>query len=179
MLANFPFSGPSPQTPEGFEVRTPVAEEDNAAFSQLQDATFPLTPSMGVNNFEFSQIQNASPPMLPGMRSDDLPLPQSQNATSSLPPRTGMDDISLYQLQDVIPSWQDLMVPDESLFSQTEDPTHLFQRWTRTFDLPFFQLQDYLYPQGMSHKLFAPFSVPSFGLFLYRRFLIFIIYAVL
>lgn len=155
-LAKTTFSASSPRTPDGFEIRTPVAE-DSTVFSELQEAAPTLPHGTGTNNFPFAQLQTLSSSLQPWEGTDDFPVSQLQNATSSLPPWTETDDFRFSPLPPV----PYLTGPDDFPFIPIEDTMKLVQRWTYTQDLPFFQLEAGLHAQGTSHKLFDRFPFPK------------------
>ncbi|KAF6233127.1 hypothetical protein HO173_008671 [Letharia columbiana] len=133
----------SPRTPDGFEIRTPVAE-DSTVFSELQEAAPTLPHGTGTNNFPFAQLQTLSSSLQPWEGTDDFPVSQLQNATSSLPPWTETDDFRFSPLPPV----PYLTGPDDFPFIPIEDTMKLVQRWTYTQDLPFFQLEAGLHAQA-------------------------------
>ena len=160
-LAKTTFSASSPRTPDGFEIRTPVAE-DSTVFSELQEVIPTLPHRTGTNNFTFAQLQTLPSSLQPWEGTDDFPVSQLQNATSSLPPWTETDDFRFPPLQNATPPVPYLTGPDDfPFFPIEEDMTKLVQRWTYTHDLPFFQLEAGLHAQGTSHKLFVRFPFPK------------------
>ena len=144
--ANNNFPAPTPQTPEGFAIRTPTAQ-DMTPPSHLQDV-IPSSPLWtGMDDHPFSQFQNASPSITPRMGTNDFPLLQLQNATFSSPPTMGTDEFSFSVLQNTTTE------QDEFSFSPIGDVANLFQHRINTNNLPFFQLEAGLHAQGMSYKL--------------------------
>ena len=73
---------------------------------------------------------------------DDFQLHQLKNKASPFPPRTGTDGHTL---------------------SPVEDLAQIFQSWT--YNLPYFQLEDELYAQCLSHELFVFDLIISRGYF--------------
>lgn len=133
--------GPHPQIPDGFDIRTPVAD-DVAPISEPQDAISYLPTSPGT--VPLVQSQDASLFLPPGLRTNDILLSQLRSSTSSPTLWTGTDGLPFLQFRDGSLASRDFA------FSPFEGATNFSRGREHTFNIPFIQLESKLYAEGMS-----------------------------